>query len=115
MREGYHSGVAQMADIPDAVRESVRQFLNVLGKQRKVQAAYLYGSQVKGIATEWSDIDLAVISSDFSSDLFEERLTLLRLAAQVDDRIEPRPFTPEDFNDNDPLASEIRRTGLRVA
>ena len=104
-----------MADIPDAVRESVRRFLNVLGKQRKVQAAYLYGSQVKGIATEWSDIDLAVISSDFSSDLFEERLVLLRLAAQVDDRIEPRPFTPEDFNDNDPLASEIRRTGLRVA
>ena len=104
-----------MANVPDAVTESVRQFLKALGKQRKVQAAYLYGSQVKGVATEWSDIDLAVISPDFSFDLFQERLALLRLAAQVDDRIEPRPFTPENFNENDPLASEIRRTGLRVA
>ena len=104
-----------MASVPDAVTESVRQFLKALGKQRRVQAAYLYGSQVKGVATEWSDIDLAVISPDFSQDLFQERLGLLRLAAQVDDRIEPRPFTPEDFNENDPLASEIRRTGLRVA
>ncbi len=104
-----------MANVPDAVTESVTQFLNVLGKQRKVQAAYLYGSQVRGVATEWSDIDLAVISPDFSGDLFQERLALLRLAAQIDDRIEARPFTPEDFNDNDPLASEIRRTGLRIA
>ena len=39
---------------------------------------------------------------------------LLRLAAQVDDRIEPAPFTPQDFVPSDPLVSEIQRTGVRL-
>ena len=38
----------------------------------------------------------------------------MRLAAQIDERIEPHPFTPQDFNANDPLVSEIQRTGVRV-
>jgi hypothetical protein len=42
-------------------------------------------------------------------------LALMRLAARVDDRIEARAFMPEDFNAGDPLASEIRRTGVQVA
>lgn len=102
-----------MATIPDTVNQSVQRFLVAI--RQRVQAAYLYGSQVKGTAAEWSDIDVAVVSPDFSADLFQERLMLMRLAAQIDDRIEPHPFTPDDFNDTDPLVSEIRRTGVRVA
>lgn len=102
-----------MGAIPDGVNQSVQRFLAAM--RQRVQAAYVYGSQVKGTAVQWSDIDLAVVSPDFSADLFQERLALMRLAAQIDDRIEPHPFTPEDFNDTDPLASEIRRTGVQVA
>jgi predicted nucleotidyltransferase len=98
----------EMAAIPDAVAQAAVQ------QQRRVEAAYLYGSQVKGTSTQWSDIDVAVISPDFA-DLFQERLALMRLAAQIDDRIEPYPFKPQDFNSSDPLAGEIRLTGVRVA
>jgi predicted nucleotidyltransferase len=104
-----------MAEISDTTIESLQRFLAAVRQVRRVQAAYLYGSQVKGTATEWSDIDVAVVSPDFSADLFEERLVLMRLAAQVDDRIEPYPFRPEDLNESSPLASDVRRTGLRVA
>ena len=104
-----------MAEIPDTVAASLRQFLAAVRKQWRVEAAYLYGSQTRGTATEWSDIDVAVVSPDFSDDLFEERLTLMRLAAQVDDRIEPHPFRPQDFDTSAPLVGEIRRTGVRVA
>jgi hypothetical protein len=38
----------------------------------------------------------------------------MHLAAQIDDRIEPHPFTPQDFNASDPLTSEIRKTGVRM-
>jgi len=103
-----------MATIPDAVAQSVQRFLSAVRRQRRVQAAFIYGSQVKGTSTEWSDIDLAVISPDFA-DLFQERLVLMRLAAQIDDRIEPHPFTPQDFNASNPLAGEIRLTGIQVA
>ena len=103
-----------LAAIPDAVTQSVRRFLAAVRQQRRVEAAYLYGSQVKGTSTQWSDIDVAVISPDFA-DLFQERLALMRLAAQIDDRIEPYPFKPQDFNSSDPLVGEIRLTGVRVA
>ena len=104
-----------MATIPVAVAQSIERFLRAMRQRQRVEAVYLYGSQAKGTATDWSDIDLAVVSQDFSADHFQERLALMRLAAQIDVRIEPHPFTPQDFNANDPLASEIRRTGVRVA
>ena len=103
-----------MAAIPDTVKEILGQFLAIVLQQQRIEAAYLYGSQVKGTATEWSDIDVAVVSPDFSADLFRERVTLMRLAVQVDDRIEPHPFRPQDFNATAPLVSEIRRTGVRI-
>ncbi len=103
-----------LAAIPDAVAQSVRRFLAALQQLRRVEVAYLYGSQVKGTSTQWSDIDVAVISQDFA-DLFHERLDLMRLATQIDDCIEPYPFRPQDFNSSDPLVGEIRLTGVRVA
>ncbi len=103
-----------MATLPPAIAQSVNRYIRALRQRRRIAAVYVYGSQVKGTATRWSDIDLAVISPDFSADLFQERLALMRLAAQIDDRIEPHPFTPEDFNASHPLAAEIRQTGVRV-
>lgn len=104
-----------MAQISDAVQRSVKQFLEVVGKERRIAAAYIYGSEARQEATEWSDIDVAVISPDFADDLFVAQLFLMKLAARVDDRIEPRAFTPESFNVNDPLASAVQNTGIRVA
>lgn len=103
-----------MGKISSSVKESVDKFLNAVSQRYRIEAAYIYGSQAKGIATYWSDIDVAVISSDFTGDLFEERLELMHLAARIDDRIEPCPFNRETFNVNNPLASEIKKNGLRV-
>lgn len=103
-----------MAAISDSVLKSVEEFLAAACIRLGVDAAYLYGSQVGGIAGPWSDIDLVIVSHDFSDNLFEERLALMRLAAQIDDRIEPHPFTPQRFDASNPLACEIRRTGVRI-
>ncbi len=104
-----------MAAIPVTLTKSIDRFLAAIRQHHHITAAYLYGSQVKGTATDWSDIDLAIVSPDFSADLFQEQLNLLRLAAQIDDRIEPRPFRPDDFNISEPLVSEIKQTGIQVA
>ncbi|NLH43444.1 MAG: nucleotidyltransferase domain-containing protein [Planctomycetes bacterium] len=103
-----------MAQVAPDVVASVERFLAFLRQRLRVDAAYLYGSQAKGAAHPWSDIDVAVVSPDFSADLFEERVTLMRWAAAIDDRIEPQPFTPDRFGPNDPLASEISRNGVRL-
>jgi len=103
-----------MATIQPVVEQNITRFLAAVQRRRRVVTVYLYGSQIKGTATNWSDIDLAIVSPDFAADLFQERVDLLRLAAQIDDRIEPRLFRPDDFTINDPLVSEIRRTGVRL-
>jgi predicted nucleotidyltransferase len=92
----------------------LQRFLAMIARCQRIEVAYVCGSQAQGTATQWSDIDLAVVSSDFSADLFEERLALMRLAATVDYRIEPHPFTPEQFTATHPLAAEIQRTGVRI-
>jgi len=94
---------------------SVEQFLAVVRQRLRIEAAYLYGSQAMGSARAWSDIDVAIVSPDFSQDLFQERVALMLWAATIDDRIEPQPFTPDRFGPNDPLASEIFRSGIRLA
>ena len=104
-----------MAQIAPEVIASVERFLAVLRQRLRIDAAYVYGSQAMGSACPWSDIDVAIISPDFSDDLFQERIALMQWAAEVDDRIEPQPFTPERFGPNEPLASEISRSGVRLA
>ena len=103
-----------MATIAADIEQVIRRFLKALEPRARVRGAYLFGSQVKGTASEWSDIDLAVVSPDFSGDLISERLLLMKLAIQSDNRIEPRPFRPEDFDAADPLVDEILRTGIPV-
>ncbi|HIJ54930.1 MAG TPA: nucleotidyltransferase domain-containing protein [Deltaproteobacteria bacterium] len=97
------------------VVSNVNRFVNELGEKLKVHAAYIYGSHSRGNPTIWSDIDVAVISPDFSEDLFEERLKLMKMAANIDDRIEPHPFRVEDSESSNPLASEIQKHGILIS
>ena len=97
-----------------AIEDKVNRFLIELKKKYKIHASYLYGSYTRGNASKWSDIDVAVISADFSTDLFEERLHLMKLATLIDDRIEPHPFRIEDFVETNPLANEIRKHGIKI-
>jgi len=104
-----------MGSVPSEITRQVKRFVKAVKQTKRVEAAFLYGSWVKGRADKWSDIDVAIVSPDFSEDLFEERIWLMRLAVVLDDRIEPHPFRPEDFNENHPLVGEIRRSGVRVS
>lgn len=81
----------------------------------KVKEIYVFGSQVKGKAKPWSDIDVGVVSSSFGRDRQKERVDLMLLGSQIDNAIEPHPFSPKDFNDRYyPLAEEIKRSGVKV-
>lgn len=79
-------------------------------------AIYLFGSFAKGKARKWSDIDVAVVSKELDEDWQGARMRLWRIGADVDTRIEPHGFSPEDFKDYwNPMAHEIKKTGIKVA
>lgn len=103
-----------MAERDHRLNKTILKFLKEIQKKFTLDAAYLYGSFAKGTYNEWSDIDIAVISPDFSDNPFEDRLLLMQIAGTIDDRIEPRSFKRGSFSHNDPLAYEIKKTGIQL-
>ncbi|PKL51560.1 MAG: nucleotidyltransferase [Nitrospira bacterium HGW-Nitrospira-1] len=104
-----------MAEVDAVIIDTVRRFLNKLNETGiNIAAAYLYGSYAKGVQHKWSDIDVAVISSEFDYDRFDERVRLTMIASEIDNRIEPVPFRPDTFVDEDPLVWEIKKKGMLV-
>lgn len=80
-----------------------------------VESLIIFGSQAKGIAKEWSDIDLCVVSKRFGKDRHDERIFLMRYIDNQSLDIEPHPYHPNDLKDRwDPLAAEIRKYGITV-
>jgi predicted nucleotidyltransferase len=79
-----------------------------------ITAAYLFGSHAHGTADEDSDIDLAVISESLSGDRHDDWCRLNRIASRMDVRLEVIGFRPERFRDENPLAWEVMKTGIRL-
>ncbi|MDQ1317398.1 MAG: uncharacterized protein QG588_1050 [Candidatus Poribacteria bacterium] len=104
--------------VDESIIKSVENYLSAINKQGiKVSFGVIFGSQAKGNATEWSDIDLLVVSPDF--DLRRERSQinrLWRIAGRTDSRIEPIPCGEKQWQEDDSSAIiEIaRREGERV-
>ncbi|MGB9715876.1 MAG: nucleotidyltransferase domain-containing protein [Thermodesulfovibrionales bacterium] len=104
-----------MVKVDAGIIETIQRFLSKLEEHGiHVERAYLFGSYAKGIENRLSDIDVAVISSEFSDDRLEERIRLMKLASDVDTRIEPAPFRSDTFVDEDPLVWEIKKGGIAI-
>lgn len=96
--------------------QEVKQYISLLrDKHIPVLQAYLFGSYATGKADEWSDIDLAIVTDRFIGDGFDFRFMLAKLARTIDSDIEPHPYLSFEFNENNPIAGEILRSGERVA
>ena len=80
------------------------------------QAIYLFGSFAKNKAHEWSDIDVAVISDKLKKNWDKNENLLWHARMNVDTMIQPIGFTIKDFQDEcDPMAYEIKKTGIKIA
>lgn len=82
---------------------AVRQTIEFLRRKIRVQQVVLFGSQAKGKADKWSDIDIAVISPDFARMSHKQVMDLLVEAAlSIDPALEIRPYTPQDLKEARP-------------
>ncbi len=81
----------------------------------QVDQVILFGSQAKGTAHTYSDIDMCIVSKDFGVNRYDDQVTLMRLTDKETIDIEPHPLRPEDLQDRyNPLAAQIRATGIRI-
>ena len=101
--------------IDSRIMESIKKYIKKISQYYKIEAIILFGSYAKGTENEDSDIDIAIISSDFN-DIIEDGAKLIGLTWKIDTRIEPHPITTEDYQKvSNPFVREVVDTGIKVA
>ena len=90
-----------------------QQYANLILTRYSDVQIFLFGSIAKGTNNDESDIDIAIIFSNFTN-LLDIQLELMKLRRKIDSRIEPHPFRNEDFTPSNPLAYEIISNGKQL-
>lgn len=106
----------RVATAPE-LEAAIRDFVERLRHGIRVEAVLLYGSYANGHPHDWSDIDVAVISSDFEGVRMPQRLkTLARLMGGADPRLMSLAFSSSEYRRLPPASflREIVRTGRVV-
>jgi uncharacterized protein len=104
-----------MASKRDTVIKIALKYIKELDKNNiPIAEAVIFGSYAKGNSGPESDIDIALISEAFTGDRFEDRRRIIPFRRKIDSRIEPIPFTPEDYRNGGTLAKEIKKTGITL-
>lgn len=93
------------------VRRYIRELQN---NDIPVQKALIFGSYATENPREESDIDVAIVSTGFTGDRFEDRRKIVPLRRKIDNRIEPIPIRPIDFIRGGNLIDEIKKTGIPI-
>ncbi len=101
--------------ISSEIMSSIQKYIEKISKYYKIETIILFGSYAKGTENKDSDIDIAIISSDFN-DIIEDGAKLIGLTWKIDTRIEPHPITTKDYEEvSNPFVKEVIDTGIKVA
>ena len=99
------------------IKQIIKGYVARLQPEIRVAKVVLFGSQAHGTATEWSDIDIAVISNDFKKMKPLQQVEFLALRRKgCDPALAPLGFTPDEYENASHLdfLGEIKRTGVVV-
>lgn len=98
------------------LNERIKEYIDLVLNNYKVEAIILFGSYAKGSYNENSDIDIAIVTDDFNNDIIDEELKLMKLRRKIDTRIEPHLIRIEDYKKiNTPFIKEVIDSGIKIA
>lgn len=104
-----------MVLLPDKVKNIINRYLQALNCNNiPIKAAVLFGSYSSGNYKEWSDIDIALVSDIFNGDSIDDKDKIRKITLSISSEIEVIPFAIDDFNQQNPFAKEIMRTGIKL-
>jgi len=104
-----------MGTLPDNIKASVDELIRQLNANNfTIGKAYIFGSYAKGRQTEWSDIDVALVSDQFEGNRFYDHCKISPYLIRVDASLEVHPFSPENFTKDNPFVEEIIETGIQI-
>lgn len=99
--------------VDQSVIDTAMFYLKMIPLSMEMKKAYLFGSYAKGNEHIDSDIDIAIVVGKMD-DFFSTQMQLMRLRRKIDLRIEPHPILEVDFNNQNPFAYEIQKTGIEL-
>lgn len=103
--------------VPKKIESMINKFAKEVEKNGiKIKKILLFGSYASESYKPYSDIDIAVISSDFGKSHYEDNKLLRKLAWRIDERIEPIAISEKSFNKDSwiPLINEIKAKGVAI-
>ena len=104
-----------MAQLPDKVKNTINSYLRALSRNDiPIKEAILFGSYARGNYQKWSDIDIALVSDIFEGNRIDDKNKIRKITLSVSSEIEVIPFSPNDFNLQNPFVKEILTTGIRL-
>jgi uncharacterized protein len=104
-----------MAQLSAKVKKTIDRYLQALSQNNvPIKEAILFGSYAVGKNKEWSDIDIALVSDIFKGDRIKDKDKIRKITLAISSELEVIPFSPADFNSQNPFVKEILRTGIRL-
>jgi predicted nucleotidyltransferase len=104
-----------MVHLPARVKNTITQYLQALQHNNiPIKEAILFGSYAKGNYQKWSDIDIALVSDIFAGDRIADKDKIRKITLSISSELEIIPFSPHDFNSQNPFAREIMETGIKL-
>jgi len=87
---------------------------NKLEKAIRIKEIYLFGSIAKDQSNENSDIDVAIVSDNFTGNKLSDKKLIRRFVLETDYNLDVFPFRTDKFNTDNPYAEEVLKTGIKV-
>lgn len=101
--------------IPTKIIEDIKKLIVRLEKESiHLERVILFGSYVTGANHQFSDIDIALVSPDFSGVRYLDNLRISALKLSINEDFETHPFTPNDFADSPFVRDEILKNGIEI-
>ena len=97
------------------VNSIISEYAKQIYAELSPKAVYLYGSFAKGIESEYSDIDVAVVVNPIPAENYLKIAgRLWEIAARFDGRIEPNLIIDDGEDDRFSMLHEVVNTGQLI-
>ena len=98
----------------DAAIATVKEFITGCNQHNIVfNKVLLFGSTATDTATEYSDIDLLLVSDSFGYDKWENAKLIAPINKHISN-IDAHTFSTAYYLSGDPLINEINKTGIEI-
>lgn len=98
--------------IEEKLSESIYNLARKMGL--RINSIVLFGSHARMEDLQWSDVDLLIISEDFSNMRMDDRVRLVLEKWDYEKPVEPICLAPSEVSESNPLIWEICRDGVVI-